>query len=229
MQAGARVPFRLYLISDRKLAAPHGGLPAVVRTVLRAASTTAMGARAIAVQLREKDLEARELYELALTLREICTRFDAALIVNDRIDVAIAAAADGVHLPANSFDVADARRLLGPAGLIGVSAHRSEDIVAAREAGADFSVFGPVYDPLSKAAPGPASGANALGAACRAAGPMPVYALGGITARRVRELSASAAFAQAGRPAGAAVIGAVMGADDPAAATLELLAAIAAW
>jgi thiamine-phosphate pyrophosphorylase len=181
------------------------------------------------LQLREKDLDARELYELACALRERCSRYGAALIVNDRIDVAIAAKADGVHLPANSFAVADARVLTGMSRLVGVSAHEAGEVAAAAAAVADFAVFGPVYDPLSKAAYGPARGAEILGAACRAAGAMPLYALGGITRARVRELSGAAARKDRSRPAGVAVIGAIMGADDAAAATSALLSELEHW
>jgi thiamine-phosphate pyrophosphorylase len=223
------VGFKLYLISDRKLAAAHGGLLAVAEAALSAASATAAGASAIALQLREKDLAARELYELARALRERCSRYGASLIVNDRIDVALAANADGVHLPADSFAVADARALIGPSRLVGVSAHEVCEVAAATAAGANFAVFGPVYDPLSKAPYGPARGAEFLGAGCQAANGMPLYALGGITAARVRELAGAAALKDRGRPAGVAVIGAVMGADDAAGATRALISALGDW
>jgi len=226
---GPRVPFKLYLITDRKLAHTHGGLPAVIDAALAAASATAAGARALAVQLREKDLDARELYELACALRARCSRHGVPLLVNDRADVAIAAGCDGVHLAGNSFSVEDARRLLGPDRLIGVSTHAPSEVAAAAASGADFAVFGPVFDPLSKAPYGPARGADYLGAACRVAGAMPVFALGGITAKRVSELGGTAALKDWGRPAGVAVIGAVMGADDPGAATRALLSALARW
>src|SRR5713226_935751 len=121
----------------------------MVEAALSAAATIA-GPGAVAIQLREKDLEARELYELARALRERCSRYGAPLIVNDRLDVAIAAQADGAHLPANSFAVADARRLVGSAAPIGVSTHQVSEAAAAKAAAADFAVFGPVYAPLSK-------------------------------------------------------------------------------
>jgi thiamine monophosphate synthase len=152
---------------------------------------------AIAVQLREKDLAARELYELALALRERCSRYGAPLLISDRIDVAIAAGADGIHLPANSFATADARALLGRSGLVGVSTHQPSEVAAAAGADADFVVFGPVY------------------------------ALGGITAERVRELGGAAPAER--RPAGIAVIGAVFGSEDAAKAIRELLEALAEW
>jgi len=222
-----RVPFRLYLITDRNLAARRGGVVAVAEAALSAASATAQ-AGAVALQLREKDMEARALYELARALRELCSRYGAALLVNDRVDVAIAAGADGVHLPANSFALADARRLVGATRLIGVSTHEAGEVRAAATAGADFAVYGPVYEPLSKASYGAARGAESLGAACRAAG-LPVFALGGITAERIAELGGTPALSEGGRPAGVAVIGAVFGADDPAAATRALLDALASW
>ncbi|MGH8012889.1 MAG: thiamine phosphate synthase, partial [Candidatus Binataceae bacterium] len=111
-----RPGFKLYFISDRKLAAAHGGLLAIAGAALRSAPPGT-----VAIQLREKDLAARELLELATALRTLCTRYNAKLLINDRIDVALASGADGVHLPADSFAVADARELVGPQRLIGVS------------------------------------------------------------------------------------------------------------
>jgi len=178
----------------------------------------------MAVQLREKDLEARELYELAVALRPICTRFGAPLIVNDRIDVAIAAGADGAHLASASFVIGDARRLLGPSRLIGVSTHHPDEVAVAARDGADFAVFGPVYDPLSKGMYGPAKGLNALTDAVKAAGGMPLYALGGINQSRAAEI---ATLEPDSRPSGVAVIGAVFGTTDPGAAVREILRSLA--
>ncbi len=215
-----RVRFKLYLITDRKLAVQHGGLLPICAAALRAANETA-GEGAIAIQLREKDLSACELYALGREMRELCTRFHAPLMVSDRIDVAIACGADGVHLPADSFAVADARRLLGPSRLIGVSTHEHREVRAAAADGADFAVFGPVYAPLSKENYSAPQGIAALRAACDAAGCMPVFALGGITAERAREIAADGL-------AGIGVIGAVFGADDPALAVKALLKALSA-
>jgi thiamine-phosphate pyrophosphorylase len=219
--SGRTVGFQLYLITDRRLAAAIGGLVPAVEAAL-AGGLEAGVTSAIAVQLREKDLEARELYELAIALRPLCTRFGAPLIVNDRIDVAIAAGADGAHLASASFDIADARRLLGPSRLIGVSTHRPEEVAAAAANGADFAVFGPVYDPLSKGAYGPAKGLNALADAVTSAKGMPLYALGGINQSRAAEI---AALAQGSRPSGIAVIGAVFGTTTPGAAARDLMRA----
>src|ERR1700723_512382 len=212
-----RVGFRLYLITDRHVV-KSGDLVAACEAALSVAPPGT-----VALQLREKDLPARKLYEVALRLREICTRAGALLIVNDRVDVAIAANADGVHLPFNSIGVSMARKLLGPARLIGVSSHSPPDVSGAAREGADFAVFGPVFDPISKPATGRAWGVSGLKAACRA-GAIPVFALGRITPERARELFASTN--PPARPAGVASIGAIFGADSPALATAAMLAAM---
>jgi thiamine-phosphate pyrophosphorylase len=221
-EARRKVRFQLYLITDRRLAAASGGLIATVEAALAGGAEIARSG-AIAVQLREKDLEARELYELAIALRPICTRFGAPLMVNDRVDVTIAAGADGAHVASTSFDIADARALLGPSRLIGVSTHRLEEVSVAVEDGADFAVFGPVYDPLSKGAYGPAKGLSTLADAVKAAKGMPLFALGGINRSRAAEI---ATLALGSRPSGIAVIGAVFGTSAPGAATRDLLLAL---
>jgi thiamine-phosphate pyrophosphorylase len=212
-----RIGFRLYLITDRRVV-KIGDLLSACEAALSAAPPGT-----VAVQLREKDLPARELYELAVRLREICTSAGAMLIVNDRVDVAIAAGADGVHLPFDSIGVSMARKLLGPERLIGVSSHSPPDVAGAAREGADFAVFGPVFDPLSKPATGPAWGVSGLNAAC-AAGAIPVFALGGMTIERARELFASTD--PTARPAGVASVGAIFAADSPALATASMLSAL---
>lgn len=225
MSSRPRVSFRLYLITDRRVV-KNGDLISACEAALTVAREAAPPGT-VALQLREKDLSARALYELALRLRAICTRAGAPLIVNDRADVAIAADADGVHLPFDSIGVSMARKLLGPDRLIGVSSHSPPDVAAAAREGADFAVFGPVFDPLSKPATVPACGPSGLKAAC-GAGAIPVFALGGITPDRTRELFASAD--PAARPAGVASIGAIFAADSPAIATAAMLSALdASW
>jgi thiamine-phosphate pyrophosphorylase len=137
--------------------------------------------------------------------------------------VAIAADADGVHLPFDSMGVSMARKLLGPERLIGVSSHSPPDVAGAAREGADFAVFGPIFDPLSKPAAGPAWGASGLASACRA-GAIPVFALGGVTPERAYELFASSA--PTARPAGVASIGAIFAAESPALATAAMLSAL---
>jgi thiamine-phosphate pyrophosphorylase len=212
-----RVGFRLYLITDRRVV-KGGDLFSACEAALSVAPSGS-----VALQLREKDLSARELYELALRLREICRRAGAPLIINDRVDVAIAADADGVHLPFDSIGVSMARKLLGPKRLIGVSSHSPPDVSGAAREGADFAVFGPIFDPLSKPSTGPAWGLSGLEAACHA-GAIPIFALGGITPDRARELFASRD--PAARPVGVASIGAIFAADSPAIATAAMLSAL---
>ena len=196
--------FRLYFVTDRKQTA-NRPLTDVVHAALDG------GVRA--VQLREKDLEGRELYALAEELRALTRRYRAHLLVNDRIDVALAVEADGVHLGQHSFSVEDARRLLGAGKLIGVSTHSQPEIDAAQEA--DFIVFGPVYYTPSKAAYGEPQGLDRLRAAV-AHSALPVFAIGGIKTARVPEVLETGAH-------GIAMISALSVATDPAQAARELL------
>jgi len=170
-----------------------------------------------AVQLRAKRLDAAALFAAAHALRAIAP----ILVVNDRADVALAAGADGVHLPARGLPLADARALLGAGRIVGVSTHARDEAIAAARAGADYVVYGPVW-PTGGAADGggkaPAVGLDALAEVVRACAPMPVFALGGVDADRAR-----AAFAVGAR---VACIGAVLGRPDAAAGARALAAAM---
>jgi len=192
------IDFHFYLITDRQQV-PTG------RSLLQQVEAALLGG-VRAVQLREKDLSAAELLPLARELRDLTRAHHARLLINDRIDVALAVDADGVHLGGHSLPPATARRLLGPERLIGVSTHHVDEITAAAQAGADFVTFGPVFATASKAAYGPALGLDGLSAACRNA-PLPVFALGGITAERLPQLHAANCHH-------AAAIGAILAAPD---------------
>jgi thiamine-phosphate pyrophosphorylase len=166
--------------------------------------------------LREKDLDARPLLDLALALRRVTERRGAMLLINDRLDVARAAGADGVHLPAAGLPPGRVRQAW-PGALIGVSTHHAHEVRRAGEAGATYATFGPVFDTPSKRPFGPPKGLEALAAAC---GPLPLVALGGIDppgAARARAAGASAV----------ACIRAILSAPDPARALEALLAAFA--
>jgi len=195
----------VYLVTDR---AQTNGRPLL--DVVTAALRGGVGA----VQLRERGLETRALLELAIALRQATRAAGAALLINDRIDVALACDADGVHLPGHSFAVADARALLGPRRLIGVSTHHPDEVAAAAAAGADFAVFGPIFATPSKATYGAPQGLDALARARRAAA-LPLFAIGGVDA------DTAAAVRGAGAD-GIAVIRAVLAAPDPAAAARAL-------
>ena len=133
------------------------------------------------VQLREKQLRPRVLYELAARSARIVRGTGTRLVVNDRADIARAAGACGVHLAARSLDAATVRRVFGPDFLIGVSTHPVDEAREARDGGANFVVFGPVFDTPSKRAYGPPVGLERLGGTARALAPLPVLALGGVT------------------------------------------------
>lgn len=171
------------------------------------------GARCL--QLRLKDASARELLAVACALREPTRAAGALLIVNDRADVARAAGADGVHVGQDDVPVSVARAILGPGRLVGVSTHDVDQARAAVRDGADYLGVGPIFDTASKAGALPARGLDLLHAV-RAAVDRPLVAIGGITAET----------AAAVRGAGAdsvAMIGALVGAPDVAAAVRNVL------
>ncbi|RPI07200.1 MAG: thiamine phosphate synthase [Zetaproteobacteria bacterium] len=199
----------VYLVTDRK---QTGGrdLVGVVAQAL------AGGVRAI--QLREKDLATIEVFRLAERLLALAREAGAALIVNDRVDVAMALGADGVHLTRKSLPPKDARALVGPRMRLGISCHNLADVREAVEGGVDFLVLGPIYETPSKAPYG-APLTPAILRQARDICDLPILAIGGIIATRVPEVIRSGAD-------GVAVISAVLAAPDPAAATRDLLAAV---
>ncbi|RMF90636.1 MAG: thiamine phosphate synthase [Nitrospinota bacterium] len=204
------LPSPLYLVTDRRQTQGRE-LVQVVEPALQG------GVRA--VQLREKDLSSRELYRLAVQLRALTSRYQALLLVNDRIDIALAVEADGVHLGGHSLPPAVARRLIGPHKLIGVSTHSLAEARAAQAEGADFLLFGPVFFTPSKARYGKPVGIEALQEVHRAIS-IPLYAIGGIKVHNVGSIAATGVE-------GFAVISAVMAAPDPEQAAQDLLATFA--
>jgi thiamine-phosphate pyrophosphorylase len=197
----------LYLVTDRRQT--HG------RSLLDVVHA-ALDGGVDAVQLREKDLGGAALLALAEELRGLTARYDATLLVNDRVDVALAAGADGVHLGQAGMPPGIARRLVGAERLVAVSTHSLAEAVEAETAGANFVVFGPVYPTASKAAYGPPCGVEEVRAVA-AAVRIPVLAIGGITVARTPEVRAAGA-------AGVAVVSAIVGAGDPETAARSLAA-----
>ncbi len=197
---------RLYLITDRHQTGGRALLD-VVRLSLEGGVRT--------VQMREKDLSSADVYRLAMDLRVLTREFDAALILNDRLDIALAVEADGVHLGFNSLPVAAARRVLGREKIIGYSAHSVDEALSSQTAGADFVTFGPLYHTPSKAAYGEPCGLNKLAEAA-AVLEIPVFALGGISPENLAETLTAHIH-------GIAVISAILSAPDPRNATATLL------
>ncbi|HEY0077714.1 MAG TPA: thiamine phosphate synthase [Pyrinomonadaceae bacterium] len=146
-----------------------------------------IAARVTLIQLREKHLPARLLYELTARAADITRATGTRLLVNDRADIARAAGADGVHLTSQSLEASVVRRAFGDDFLVGVSAHTLAEAQAAQGGGANFATFGPVFDTPSKRAYGSPVGLAKLTEAARALAPFPLYALGGLTLENARE------------------------------------------
>ena len=158
----------------------------------------AVEARVTLVQLREKGLSARALYELARGAARLARGSATRVLVNDRADVARAAGCDGVHLTTRSLGAGVVRRAFGEEFLIGVSTHAPAEARAARDEGADFAVFGPVFDTPSKRAYGAAAGLEALAGVARELSPFPVVALGGVDEGGAAEVLRAGAAGVAG-------------------------------
>jgi thiamine-phosphate pyrophosphorylase len=141
----------------------------------------AVAARVSLIQLREKKLSARALYELTKSAASLTAKSSTRLLVNDRADIARAAGADGVHLTTHSLETEIVRRAFGKDFLIGVSTHSLAGARAARDGGADFAVFGPIFPTPSKDIYGEPLGLEALREATLALKTFPLIALGGVT------------------------------------------------
>ncbi len=183
------------------------------------ATTAALAAGAPVVQVRAKGCTDRVLHDFAAELVARCRAAGALCLVNDRVDVALAVGADGTHLGAGDLPLSAARRIAGPGHLLGGTAREPVLARALVAEGADYLGVGPAWPTTTKTGlPDPLGPAGIRAVA--AAVDVPVIAIGGVTAARVADLLAAGA-------AGVAVVGAVAAAPDPAAATTELLRALA--
>jgi thiamine-phosphate pyrophosphorylase len=206
----------VYLITDRTVTGGRA-LDEVIAQALRALSRPSRTPAAVAVQLRERDLPAAALLSLARRLRAVTAHAGVRLFVNDRVDVALAVGADGVHLGHRSMDVADVRTL-APSLQIAVSTHALAEVQAAANSGqVSFVVFGPVFDTPSKRIYGPPLGLEPLRQACAVG--IPVVAIGGIEVENVAPCRRSGA-------SGIACIRAVLRNADPEAALSRFFGAI---
>jgi thiamine-phosphate pyrophosphorylase len=201
---------RLHLITDTR---PGRDPLSTVRAALAVAGPE------LVVQVRvEDDVDDRTAYELAGEILALCAPVGATCLVNDRLDVALAVGAAGAHVGARDLPVDVARRLLGPAAVLGATARDPEAGIAAVAAGASYLGVGPCHATATKdglPAPIGPEGVRRVASAVS----VPVIAIGGITAARVPALRAAGAY-------GVAVVGALSQAADPARATAELLAAL---
>jgi thiamine-phosphate pyrophosphorylase len=191
--------FKLMLVTDRRRA-----IRPITETV-----RMALAGGVDAVQLRERDISARELYDLALKLRAITREAGAALIVNQRLDVALAVGADGVHLGWRSLNPADVRKLAGEKFLIGISCHDGPQIQSAEQARADYALLGPVFRTPSKEGLAYTIGIGPLKNLVSVA-KIPILAIGGITPENAAQVMETGV-------AGLAAISALIDPEDPAA------------
>jgi thiamine-phosphate pyrophosphorylase len=198
---------RLYFVCD---AQPRGG-------ELEPLLLAALGGGVDIVQLREKDLPRREIELAALTFRRLCDTYSALFIVNDDPELARACNADGVHVGQDDTPVAEARELLGPEAIIGLSTHSEEQIAASADAAVDYISVGPVWETPTKAGR-PGVGLELVSHAAQAA-PHPFFAIGGIDASNAGQVVEAGA-----RRLG--VVRAIRDADAPSAAAESLRAAL---
>ena len=205
----SRIPFDLYLVTDRHRTAGRPLLDVVER---------ALAAGTKVIQLRERDLSAHELLSLAERLKNRTDHAGATLLINDRVDVGLMVGAGGVHLQADHLPIPVVRRLLGPKPLIGVSCHQMDEVIQAEKEGADFVVLGPIYDTPSKRAFGAPIGVEILRAA-KACSSIPIFAIGGIRSDRIQEVLQAGAM-------GVGVISGILEAPDVEKATRHMLEAL---
>jgi thiamine-phosphate pyrophosphorylase len=198
--------FDLYLVTDRQQTRGRELLKVVEQ---------ALDGGVRAIQLREKDLGGKELFLLAEKMKSLCARYRASLFINERIDVVLAVDADGVQLGSDAMPIAAAREVLGGQKLIGASTHSIKEALAAERSGADFVLFGPVYFTLSKARYGSPQGLELLQEVVEKIS-LPVYAIGGVKRENIAAVKKTGAR-------GVALISAIMSAEEPSAASREML------
>ncbi len=198
--------WRLYVITDERLGRGRSHLE-LAREAIRGGAD--------AIQLRDKEASGRRLYDVARAMRALARDANVPFLVNDRLDVALAVDADGVHVGREDLPASAARAILGPGRIVGVSAETVEEALAAEADGADYLGVGPVYEArATKADAGEPLGLELI-ARIRRLCRIPIVAIGGIhagNARAVREAGADAA----------AVISAVVARDDVAGAARRL-------
>lgn len=201
------IDFRLYLITDRKLLTVHCSLFTVIEDALKG------GLKAL--QLREKDLKTRDLLELAYRMRDLTKAYRARLFINDRVDIALAVEADGVHLGQSSMPVHAVRKVAGDKLMIGVSTHSINEAIEAEKGGATFITLGPIYSTPSKLKYGEPIGVDTL-KKVKSMVSIPIFAIGGIETDRVREVMQSGAN-------GVALISAIFSVENIKERTEEFL------
>ncbi|MCD6452201.1 MAG: thiamine phosphate synthase [Acidobacteria bacterium] len=204
-----RFDLSLYVITDRRLSLGRSSEEIVERAIAGGATV---------IQLREKELSDRQLYEEGLRIKEIIGTRDVLFVVNDRVDLALALDADGVHLGQDDLPLAVARRLLGENRIIGVSVQTPEEAQEAEREGADYLAASGVFPTTTKPDVGAVLGIPGL-KRIREATSLPLVAIGGINLANVKEVIGAGAD-------GIAVVSAVTTASDVTARCRELLSLV---
>jgi thiamine-phosphate pyrophosphorylase len=200
---------RLVVITDTSIQTRFGHVELAGRAITGGAET---------IQFRDKSMPAGEMIETARAIRLLCWSAGVTLIINDRVDVAMAVDADGVHLGSRDLPISVARKLLGPSRLVGATAADLDAAQRAAAEGADYIGFGHIYETSSKVKPGSPKGTEALREACGAVS-VPVIAIGGIRDDNIQAVLDAGAH-------GVAVVGAVCASPDPVSAAARLAMAI---
>jgi len=194
--------YSLYLVTDRAIL---GG-----RDLCRAVEAAISGGVTL-VQVREKDVSSREFYQIALALRDLTARYQVPLLINDRLDIALAVDADGIHIGREDLPLGEARRVLRPGKIIGYSVSDVGEAVYGEKNGADYLGAGPVYMTSTKEVDIEPLGVEGLRRIKQSVA-IPVVGIGGINRDNVREAGKSGAD-------GVAVISGILGGSDPARAS----------
>lgn len=197
--------YTLYLVTDANLSRGRSHREVVEAAILGGVTV---------VQYREKSASTRQMIDEALELRDLCRRYGVPFIVDDRVDVALAVEADGVHVGQNDMPASLARHLIGHDKILGVSAENTEQALAAQADGADYIGASPIFATPTKPDAPPSMGVAGLLQMARAC-PLPIVAIGGLNATNAGSMIRAGA-------AGVAVVSAIVGADDVQTAAGEL-------
>ena len=199
------IDYSLYLVTDRGLSRGRSTLEII---------TAAVRGGATVVQLREKDCSTREFIDQALTIKEFLKDHGVPLIINDRVDVAQAVEAEGVHLGQTDMPLGLAKKILGDSMTIGISAESLQDAIEAEKGGADYLVVSPIFATPTKTDTAPPLGLEGL-REIRKAVRLPLVGIGGLNLDNSGEVIRNGAD-------GVAVVSAIVAADDPKAAAVAL-------
>ena len=199
------IDYSLYLCTDRRL---------MTSPTIEASAESALRGGTTVIQLREKDCSSREFYELGLRVKKITDAYHAPLIINDRVDIALAVGAAGVHVGQEDLPCKVVREIVGPDMIVGVSAATLDEAVQAEEDGADYLGVGAMYATATKTDTRPVSMEELL--KIRAAVKIPIVVIGGINKQTLGNFKGTGVD-------GLAVVSAIVAQPDPEAAARELL------